>query len=271
VSIFGGGGQRPPPKPKLADIQQVGNQAANTDITGLNLSDQNLQNQFPGMVAARNDQISNAAQQLTGPLDPTVENTFVNQGMQGAYNAFGSGDPYATITPGAATGNAVATSVANNVQNKQDYDRAYFESILQPNRQIGISGSDVGNLTAANVAAINNYRQTKYGGMYGNYNANQASSQQASLAAASAAASLAAAGISASDRRIKKNIRSTGVKTGEGIPIKTFKMKHDPTRRKRIGLIAQDVEKKRPDAVVADPHTGIKLVDYGKLIARGIR
>ncbi len=36
----------------------------------------------------------------------------------------------------------------------------------------------------------------------------------------------------------------------------------------RIGLIAQDIEQRRPDAVQEFPGTDIKMVDYGKATER---
>ena len=62
-----------------------------------------------------------------------------------------------------------------------------------------------------------------------------------------------------SDRRLKRDIKKIG-KTFDGQDVVTYKMGDD--NRTRIGLIAQDVEKKHPEAVgVAG---GYKTVDYGK-------
>lgn len=81
--------------------------------------------------------------------------------------------------------------------------------------------------------------------------------------AATRAAIASVAGSSiGSDERIKTDIRDTGEKTARGIPIKTFRYKHDPEKRTFRGVVAQDVEKVMPDAVLADPLTGIKIVDY---------
>lgn len=62
-----------------------------------------------------------------------------------------------------------------------------------------------------------------------------------------------------SDRRVKDDIRKVG-KTFDGQTIYTFKYKGDNTTH--IGLMAQDVEKKHPDAVGLA--AGIKTVDYAK-------
>jgi hypothetical protein len=66
-----------------------------------------------------------------------------------------------------------------------------------------------------------------------------------------------------SDKSLKAKIRGTGAKTVEGIPIRTFEYKRAPGRR-ILGLVADEVLKKRPDAVV---RVGEKLaVDYRRLL-----
>jgi hypothetical protein len=62
-----------------------------------------------------------------------------------------------------------------------------------------------------------------------------------------------------SDRRLKENIRVVG-KTHDGQPIYTYKYKGDDTTH--MGLMAQDVEKKHPEAVGLAG--GYKTVDYEK-------
>lgn len=70
-----------------------------------------------------------------------------------------------------------------------------------------------------------------------------------------------------SDERIKKDIKDTGAKTPDGIPIKSFRYKTDKKKRKFVGVMAGDVEKKRPDAVIKDPVSGLRAVRYGLIAA----
>lgn len=65
-----------------------------------------------------------------------------------------------------------------------------------------------------------------------------------------------------SDKRLKHNIKKIG-KTNDGLPIYSFKYNGDD--RTQIGLMAQDVEKKRPEAVGLAG--GYKTVDYAKATA----
>lgn len=67
-----------------------------------------------------------------------------------------------------------------------------------------------------------------------------------------------------SDERLKEDIREVG-KTFDGQPIVTYKYKDEPNVV-RMGLIAQNVEKKHPDAV-GESH-GFKTVDYGRATDR---
>jgi hypothetical protein len=72
--------------------------------------------------------------------------------------------------------------------------------------------------------------------------------------------------IRASDERLKENIEPAG--TLEGHKLYTYTYKADETKTPQIGVMAQEVEKKRPDAVLKDSK-GMRAVDYGKLFAAG--
>lgn len=74
----------------------------------------------------------------------------------------------------------------------------------------------------------------------------------------SGGANMGAAAMMASDRRVKENIKEVG-KTNDGQPIYTFNYKGQGGIQ--LGLMAQDVEKKKPEAVIQGPG-GIKMVNY---------
>lgn len=69
-----------------------------------------------------------------------------------------------------------------------------------------------------------------------------------------------------SDKRLKENIKKVG-ETPDHIPIKTFNFKSDAAKTRHLGMIAQDVEKKKPHAVHTDPVTGFKKVHYPTALA----
>ena len=81
------------------------------------------------------------------------------------------------------------------------------------------------------------------------------------LQPAKTGAAAAAAPFIFSDRRLKENIKKVG-KLDNKLPIFSYNYKGDATPR--IGLMAQDVEKKHPEAVM---NIGAyKAVDYSKAV-----
>lgn len=64
-----------------------------------------------------------------------------------------------------------------------------------------------------------------------------------------------------SDRRLKTDVRRVG-HTDDGLPIYKYKYKGDPKEQTHIGLMADEVEKKHPEAVGLA--AGFKTVDYDK-------
>lgn len=67
-----------------------------------------------------------------------------------------------------------------------------------------------------------------------------------------------------SDRNLKTDIHKIG-ETDSGFPLYTFRYKGDAPMAFRIGLMAQDVEKKRPEAVIHTPFG--MAVDYAEALA----
>lgn len=101
-------------------------------------------------------------------------------------------------------------------------------------------------------------------GTQGGTSTNTQPSQTGNTGAQIAGLGLGVAGLF-SDRRVKDDIKRVG-KTDDGLPIYTFKYKGDDTTH--MGLMAQDVEKKRPDAV--GEVDGIKTVNYDKATRKGL-
>lgn len=81
--------------------------------------------------------------------------------------------------------------------------------------------------------------------------------------------------MSPSDRRLKVDEKEVGrlMLPGGELPIKTFRFQGDPIRR--MGFVAQDVEKVHPEAVFTHPRTGVKGVNYARVLLhahhRGVR
>lgn len=76
------------------------------------------------------------------------------------------------------------------------------------------------------------------------------------------------AGLLFSDRRLKEGERIEAV-LPSGLPVKSFTMKHDPFKRRQVGLIAQDVEKHGDPASVHKVGR-FKAVNYGRALQVGM-
>ena len=70
-----------------------------------------------------------------------------------------------------------------------------------------------------------------------------------------------------SDERVKENIEKVG-NTNNGLGIYQYNFKGDPTPE--VGLLAQEVQRKKPSAVVKRPD-GLLMVDYAKATKKGKR
>lgn len=150
--------------------------------------------------------------------------------------------------------------------------QAVQEALTERNQPINeitalLSGSQVSQpnfinppqsqIPTTDVAGIinNNYNQR-----LGVWNAQQAANQNLM----GGLFGLGSAAIIASDRRVKKDIKRIG-KTDDGQNLYFYRYKGSD--KPQIGLMAQEVEKRRPEAVVEIG--GIKHVDYDKAIAPG--
>ena len=89
--------------------------------------------------------------------------------------------------------------------------------------------------------------------------------QQGQHGAAAPVAGKLGGAVIASDERIKDNIKQVG-KTQDGLPIYEFSIGDGEMQ---TGVMAQDVEKVDPSAVVQDPATGIKGVNYDQAVGDG--
>lgn len=260
-----GGGESAPKQPKFnpINIPDTIAQALSFDTQGFDASDADFASRFPGLVKARESSIADAYRQLTGPLDPTVQGAFARQGIARAIGAFGGGSAGAGIDPNGITGNTVSAAIANQVQNKQDLDKQNILNLFaqNPERQFGLTGGDVANLSIANTGSLNQNNAIGYQNQVAGANASYAQNIQLGQLIAGLGSSLG--GLPTySDVRLKENIIEI-TQDRRGIPIVQFNYKHEPSR-KYIGVLAQDVLEIFPEAVTSDLN-GFLMVDYEML------
>jgi len=126
-------------------------------------------------------------------------------------------------------------------------------------------GSELANIMALSEGKTPNVQSPNTAG-----NINNAYANQQSAAANSPFNQLLSGGVTLgaaalmSDIREKKEIHVLG-KTKNGLNIISYIYKDDPEQRTNIGLSAQEVEKKNPEAVHEDKE-GTKYVDYKKAL-----
>lgn len=122
-----------------------------------------------------------------------------------------------------------------------------------------LSGNGGAQVNAATPDISGAFGQ-QYQGQLAGYNANNATNNANDQAAASAAMMALMMSLSSSDRRVKDDIKKVG-EMDSGEPIFTFRYKGQP--KIQMGVMAQDIEKTKPDAVVE--LGGVKHVNYGAL------
>lgn len=124
----------------------------------------------------------------------------------------------------------------------------------------GVAPTDVAGPVMQAYQAELNAHNNQMGGLFGLGQAAMGGWARAGFPGASAALAMI------SDRRVKTDIRKVG-DDPRGWPVFVFRYIWDNAKElgMQIGFMAQDVEKVRPDAVVTDPATGIKMVNYEAL------
>jgi hypothetical protein len=233
---------------------------------------------------ARNQAIDSAYTQASSRLDPqwgqreeSTRAMLANQGLDPGSEAYGNemgnfsrgrNDAYSS-----AMANAIGqgTAAGNSVfQNNLAGQMAPYQQLgaLQGLSRPGAYGS-AGDL----LGALGN----QYQGELNAYGIEQGGKNSmlgglASLGGTLGAASImgpAAAPLAASDERLKTHVERSMLEALPGVPFASWEWKDAPGER-HYGVIAQDLEKVRPD-LVHYRDDGMRLVDYGGLMNGGMR
>ena len=189
-SVFGSGPSVQavkPPKPIQLDINQLEQNMVGADQAAYNAADQYMNQFYPALAQGRNNAINQAFQAVTGPLNPQLENTFVNQGNMQSIQALGAGNQsfgtgggksggatgagaWADPSGSLARGSAAAT-VAQEEQGYQDTARQTMEqmnNMFSP-RSFGMTPQDAANIFTFNNTQYNNYLQQLFAGQTNAY------------------------------------------------------------------------------------------------------
>lgn len=196
----------------------------------------------------------------------TLQTNLSNQGVKlgsaaytNAMNDFGTAraSAYDNLY-GNQRSNAVATILAQRNQPLNEISALLGGSQVQT-PTFG-AGTNQGSIPTVDYAGL---VQQNYQNQLGAYNTQQA--QKQSLLGGLFGIGAAFAGNPAmSDKRAKKNIKPVGMLMGNKLYEYEYKDGLGQAKGKHIGVMAQEAEKKNPDAVVVG-NDGYRRVDYGKL------
>jgi hypothetical protein len=131
-----------------------------------------------------------------------------------------------------------------------------------------LTGGSGGSVLGSTLSANNSLFPLAPGFDVAGYNANAQNASNiagANNAAATNSGYLSLIGALLSDDRLKTSIRRTGRFLAGGIERVSWIFKLDPQRRRWSGVLASEVEKARPEAVVRFPLMGLRLVNYNAL------
>jgi len=208
-------------------------------------------------------------------------NTILGTQLNNAVNQQGFANQLAgTQANNAALAQGFSNQLQNanltNAANQQAYNQALTNYNIPLNTLSALrSGAQVQNPSFVNVpqqattsgADILGSAQMGYNAQMGNFNAQQAAQQNFNQGLMS----LGGAAIMASDIRMKENIKQIHW-LPNGLPVYTYEYKPEfkdhplAGHGKFIGVMAQEVELVKPEAVITNAD-GYKMVDYGVLNA----
>lgn len=235
---------------------QIGSKAYDTAINQLNqgVNDQRTQ----ALLAASQEQ-----SRLAG-LDQNKA-SFENAAQQQAYQQ--------ALSNAGLNNSTLQQMYANQNQTRQNYLNEQYALRNQPINEISalLSGSQVSNPQFVNTS-MPSIATTDVAGLINQNYQNQLGAWQQKNAATQnilgGLFGLGAAGIMApSDERVKKDVKKVGRLMGHNLYEFEYTGKF-ADGQKHVGVIAQEAEKKRPDAVL-EGSDGVKRVDYGRLFEMG--
>lgn len=149
-------------------------------------------------------------------------------------------------------------------QSIRDFQAQLSEQAAQNRLKVGLGVSSSGVATAGTPGSpyglTTGMMGARYGGNYGGTSSTTTSNDM-SIGQVGQLASGIGALAAFSDRRLKTDIERVGQMRKTGLPVYRFRYKGTPSFR--LGVMADEVEQVRPDAV--GTHRGFKLVDYSKV------
>lgn len=157
------------PKPQLpgamppfvqANPQAIQQQAVSMDQQAYGLSDADFRQRYPQLWQAQQTMLNNLQTQMSGNINPQLQNVWAKSGLTGAVGATG-GWSLGTGTTGMA-------NIARNLgMNQNAYQQQLLNQFTTANdtfrpRTFGLSGADASQIALSNIAGQNNWNQAQY-------------------------------------------------------------------------------------------------------------
>lgn len=221
---------------------QASNDAFNQNVAREGVIGNAYNNAFNTAIGAGAQDVAN--QNTTAQANAGYNETALNRALGGA-----------TAQEGLQTQQLGAQTTANSL-GQQDTAAAQAAMTAQYNNWLQAQQSQ--------LAAQNSANQTVQAGAVATPASTTSTTSKPDNSGFAILGSLGSAAL-ISDRRLKANISKVG-KLKDGQTVYSYHYKSDPNRTQHIGLMAQEVRKRRPDAVVR-MHDGYLAVDYGKATA----
>lgn len=255
-----------------ADSKNAYGLAARGQATGEATTAGNFANSASNQINSRAD--SNRAQQMAELLSQgNFGNSAASQNLQaelaklGVFNQaqtdkFSQGVTNANLN-NASRDSGISEQMTLRNQPLQDFLQLYGASASPNTGQPGVP--QVGSPEAPNLFGATD---AQYQAAMDAYNAKSASNSGMFGSLAGLAGNLGSAWIQRSDERFKEGIEQIG-ELPQGVGLYEYSYKDDPHHERQTGVMAQELEKVQPDAVLKD-RQGYRSVDYRKVLARAL-
>jgi hypothetical protein len=210
----------------------------------------------------KNDAYNQASYSAVGAGN-ALQNQLYGQSLAGRQQAIGEAN-----TQGQFANDAQAQQYAQALQNSQFGNQARAQGLSEQTQLQMLPLNELNALRSQSQVQMPTFGQTPgaqvaptnvSGNVWQGYNAQVANANNLM----NGLFSLGSAGIAAaSDLRLKRNLKRVGTTPRDGLPVYEFEYAWSP--KVHVGVLAQDVAKVRPEAVVMHP-SGHAMVDYARI------
>jgi hypothetical protein len=143
-----------------ANPAEIEAQAVSMDQQAYGLSDADFRQRYPGLYNAQQTFMNNLNTQMSGNINPQMQNLWARSGLQGAVGATGNWS--------LGTGTTGMANIARNLGlDQMQYQNQILNQFNMANdtfrpRTFGLSGADTAQMALANLAGQNNWNQANY-------------------------------------------------------------------------------------------------------------